>query len=137
MKQNILQYNLICKILLVLLCSGWIIGCVQKDGKEYVKKPANLLSKEKMISFLIDLHLTEAKMSYIGVQKSDSVEMLFRNYEHYLFEKHDIDDSVYYQSYQYYLSHMNQLDEIYSAVVDSLSVLNSLEKSNEVSTETP
>lgn len=125
------------RILLILLSSGLLCACAEEVKREYVKKPANLLSKEKMISFLIDLHLAEAKMSYIGVKSADSTEMLFRNYEKYLLEKHHIDDSTYYQSYQYYLAHMDQLDEIYSAVVDSLNVMNSMEKSKELSSSTP
>lgn len=125
---DLLRHILFSRILVISLASALLYGCAEEKATDYVKKPPNLLSKEKMISFLIDLHLAEAKMSYIGTKNADSTEMLFRHYEKYLFEKHQIDDSSYYQSYQYYLVHMDQLDEIYSAVVDSLNVMSSMEK---------
>ena len=98
------------------------------SSSELVEKPDDLLSQPQMVSFLIDMHLLEAKMSYIGTRDSDSLNLLFNNYEHHLMEKHGIDETTYQQSYTYYLDHMGQLKEIYDTVVDSISVLNSLEK---------
>ncbi len=98
---------------------------------EAIEKPEGLLSEVKMISFLTDLHIAEAKMSYIEVKDRDSLEIIFRNYEQALFEKYNIEDSAYYRSYEYYLTDMAKMHEIYSAVVDSLSVLNSIEKNKE------
>lgn len=118
----VLQYT----VWLVLPCL--LMACQPDDPEEFVQKPAQLLSKDQMVAFLVDLHLAEAKISYMGNSPVDSAEKMFRNYEAYLFEKHGIEDSVYLQSYEYYLAHMEQLDEIYAAVVDSLSVLNTMEK---------
>lgn len=132
---DLIRYFSICRLLHIIICSVLLFACAREQKNEYVKKPANLLSKDKMISFLIDLHLAEAKVSYAKVKNSDSTEILFRNYEQYLFEKHHIDDSAYYQSYEYYLAHMDQLEDIYAAVVDSLSVLNSTEKAKDLEDE--
>lgn len=101
------------------------------EQQEVVQKPKQLISEDKMISFLIDLHIAEAKVGYAKVKDRDSLEIIFRNYEQSLFKKHDISDSAYYQSYEYYLADMEKMHEIYSAVVDSLSVLNSMEKNKE------
>ena len=95
------------------------------------EQPPQLLSKQQMVSFLIDLHLTEAKMNYTEVRQADSTEILFRNYERYLMEKHGFTDSVYLESYAYYLDHMELMDEIYEEVVDSLNVMSTLEKVRE------
>ena len=84
-----------------------------------------------MVSFLIDLHLAEAKMNYAEVRQSDSTEILFRNYEKYLMNHHGFTDSVYLESYAYYLDHMELMDEIYKDVVDSLNVMSTLEKAQE------
>ena len=112
----------------LLLCVSILGSCTyQKEAGA----PKDLVPPEKMIPFLVDLHLAEAKMSYGDVRDADSLEIVFRNYEHYLFEKHEIEDSTYYRSYEYYLSNMDQLHEIYGAVVDSLSVLNSIEKNKD------
>ncbi len=93
--------------------------------------PSQLLSRQQMVSFLIDLHLTEAKMNYTEVRQSDSTEILFRNYEKHLMNEHGFTDSVYLKSYTYYLDHMELMDEIYKDVVDSLNVMSTLEKAHE------
>lgn len=94
--------------------------------------PPQLLSQQEMVSFLVDLHLAEAKMNYIEVRDSDSLEIVFRNYEKHLLNQHGFSDSVYLQSYEYYLDHMELMDKIYSDVVDSLSVMNSQLKAKEI-----
>lgn len=88
-----------------------------------------------MISFLIDLHIAEAKVGYIKVKDRDSLEIIFRNYEQSLFKKHNISDSVYFQSYEYYLADMEKMHRIYGAVVDSLSVMNSMEENKDMDLE--
>lgn len=113
---------------LFFLSAVWVCGCTEDMNEDFVSKPKPLLSQEKMISFLIDLHLTEAKMNYLDIRQTDSADWVFRNYEEHLFEKHRIDPTTYYQSYQYYLAHMKQMENIYAAVVDSLSVISSREK---------
>ena len=112
----------------LLFCLTFLFASACNSSSELVEKPDNLLSEQQMVSFLIDMHLLEAKMSYIGTRDPDSLNLLFNNYEHHLMEKHGIDETTYQQSYAYYLDHMGQLKEIYDAVVDSISVLNSLEK---------
>ena len=112
----------------LLFCLTFLFASACNSSPELVEKPDNLLSEQQMVSFLIDMHLLEAKMSYIGTRDPDSLNLLFNNYEHHLMEKHGIDETTYQQSYAYYLDHMGQLKEIYDAVVDSISVLNSLEK---------
>lgn len=107
-----------------------LLGACRQE-EQTVRKPDDLVPPEKMISFLVDLHLAEAKMSYGGIRSSDSLELIFRHYERFLFDKYGMEDSTYYQSYEYYLSNMDQLHQIYGAVVDSLSVLNSIEKNKD------
>lgn len=104
------------KKLFLLLASSVIIGCVHKD-----KPPEDIMSKQQMVSFLIDLHIIESKMSSSRFP-NDSIEAIFPQIEHELFKKHHITDSIYFKSYQYYLSNMFDMEEIYTAVVDSLSL---------------
>ena len=112
--------------ILILLVTIIYLSCINQDGEE---KPEWLLEKDKMIGFLIDLHLTEAKLTKLGV-KRDSTQKLFKAYERELFEKHQINDSLYYQSYNYYLEDMKEMKDIYVAVVDSLNVREQLLKQN-------
>ena len=118
------------KFLAVLIFTFALSGCYQDHTLS--ERPPRLLSHQEMVSFLIDLHVAEAKMNYIEVKKTDSLEMIFRNYEAYLMDQHGFTDSVYLQSYEYYLDHMELMDEIYSDVVDSLSVMSSREKAKKL-----
>lgn len=116
----------------IFLVSVLLLGTACEKSEDLVDPPADLLEKDQMISLLIDLHLAEAKMSYTGSRNADSIEIIYRNYEQAIFEEHHATDSSYLHSYEYYLDHMDELEEIYSAVVDSLSVMNSVEKAKDV-----
>lgn len=116
----------------LLACLGALLIIAACQQEEMIQKPNGLLPEDKMISFLVDMHIAEAKMGYVQVNDRDSLEIIFRNYEKALFEKHQINDSAYYRSYEYYLADMEKMHEIYSAVVDSLSVLNSIEKNKDL-----
>lgn len=89
------------------------------SGKE--KKPEGLMSQQEMINFLIDLHIVEARLNIMRVP-NDTISLFFDEVEDSLFQKHGINDSIYYQSYQYYLDHIGEMETIYEAVVDSLSI---------------
>ncbi|MDF9801067.1 hypothetical protein OKW21_006330 [Catalinimonas alkaloidigena] len=116
----------------ILSCLSAFLMLAACQQEEVIQKPEGLVPESKMISFLIDMHIAEAKMGYLQVKDRDSLEIIFRNYEKALFEKHQVDDSAYYHSYEYYLADMEKMHEIYSAVVDSLSVLNSIEKNKDL-----
>ena len=98
-------------------------GCTDNDT--LAEPPPRLLSQQQMVSFLIDLHLAEAKMNYTEVRKTDSLEVIFRHYERHLMDQHGFSDSVYLRSYEYYLDHMGLMNKIYDDVVDSLNIMNS------------
>jgi len=93
-----------------------LTGCIRDP-----KPPEGLVPKEKMISYLIDLHLYETKASQLKMNK-DTIRGFFPEVEQHLFEKHGIDDSLYLISFEYYLREVDQMQEIYTAVVDSLSL---------------
>lgn len=93
-----------------------ILGCVRKD-----KPSGEIMTKEQMVSFLIDLHIMEAKINTTRFP-ADSIKLIFPEIEQEMFKKHNITDSLYFRSYQYYLNNMFDMEEIYAAVVDSLSL---------------
>ncbi len=115
------------KKILILSLTFILSAC----GGEELEPPDNLVSKEQMISFLIDLHLAEAKINTLAVPY-DSSKLLYKHYEKYLFEKHEIEDSAYYESFKYYLHNLQTMDEIYGAVVDSLNVMNTMSRAGEM-----
>jgi len=87
------------------------------------KEPASVsvMSEDEMINFLIDLHTAEANVQDLRL-KADSAKVVFSAVEKLLYKDHAITDSVFIKSYQYYLEHPKQLEVIYAAVIDSLSL---------------
>ena len=87
--------------------------------------PETVMSEQAMINFLIDLHVTEATVQNLRLN-TDSAGVVFAAQEKFLFKKHNISDSKFHDSYNYYLAHPIILEEIYGAVVDSISLRQSL-----------
>ena len=84
-------------------------------------KPTGLLPEDKMVEVLIDIHLTEGLTSAMPVAY-DSSRVLYRLLENDVFIKHEVSDSVFTQSMLYYLRDPEEMEQIYSRVVDSLMV---------------
>ena len=80
-----------------------------------------MLSEDKMVEVLIDIHLTEGITSAMPVAY-DSSKVLYNLLEKDVFLKHDVSDSVFTQSLLYYLQDPAEMEQIYSRVVDSLVV---------------
>ncbi len=108
-------------LFLFIIFSCW--ACEKKDTA-----PEGVLPKARMVSFLIDMHIAEARINDLSLRR-DSSERFFKVVEDSLFKKHGIpNDTVYLKSYEYYLKDVQGLDDIYSAVVDSLSLRERLSK---------
>lgn len=88
------------------------------------------MTKEQMIAFLIDSHHTEGMLQNIKIS-SDSLKVLFNDYENELYRKHNIDSQQFMESYHYYLHQVDELGEIYDAVIDSLSLREKMLKSGQ------
>ena len=110
-------------VILILMATS----CAKSD-----KKPENLLSKEKIVSILIDVHILESEIQTLRVSK-DSSQLLFNTFERELFEKHQVDKEVYKKSFEYYLEGVKEMEKIYEAVIDSL---NYMEKSADTKPKT-
>lgn len=91
------------------------VACSSDDSQKAV------LTQEEMVNILIDIHLAEA-----GVQDMrlvpDSAAKIYSAEEKLIFKKHHVTDSNFIRSYNFYIEHSDQMEEIYSAVIDSLSL---------------
>jgi hypothetical protein len=94
-----------------------LTACIKEE-----KTPPNILSQEKMVDVLIDIHIAEAKANRVSLRSYDSIQAYYKKLETDVFKKHQVDSAVYRKSFIYYLDHMKQMDEIYSTVIDSLNV---------------
>ena len=93
-----------------------LTGCLNEK-----QTPENIMSKKDMVAFLIDLHIVEAKINKVRIP-NDTVKLFFPEIEQELYKKHNISDSIYLESYKHYLENVRDMEEIYAAVVDSLSL---------------
>lgn len=96
-----------------------LLTCCQRP--EDPVRPQQLLPKAKMESLLADFHLAEAQVEAAHLS-ADSARALFGQLRQDLLWKHEVPDSVFLTSYQYYAIHNKDLDEIYGAVIDSLAL---------------
>ena len=83
--------------------------------------PEHLMTKEQMVPFLIDIHIAETKIKILKLDY-DSSMAFFRKLEDEIYQKHQVTDSIYLLSYNYYMDQPALLLEIYEQVIDSLSL---------------
>jgi hypothetical protein len=96
-----------------------IITIVSCSGKE--QRPKGVIPPEKMALILSDIYVAEHKASNIGL-KLDSSRNVMRHYELKTFEEHNTNDSIYKESFKFYLENPDQLESIYDIVIDTLSL---------------
>ncbi len=90
-----------------------------------IGKHNTVMSEEQMVGYLIQLHIAEAKVQNLRLKK-DSSQVVFDIYNQHLFKKNGLSDSLFINSYNYYLQYPQKLETIYEAVVDSISVRKSI-----------
>ncbi len=108
-------------ILAVRKCIMWAIiaGLLLSCARE--KRPEGILNEEEMVKVLIDIHLTEGFVQALPIPY-DSSKKLYPVLEKEIFEKHEISDSLYLQSLQYYLRDAIKMEELYARTIDSLTL---------------
>lgn len=84
--------------------------------------PAGILDKDKMIAVLVDIHLAEASNENRSLSAIQLNEIVARKYDTVMM-KHNITYAGFKTSFEYYLQHPGQFDEIYQEVVNRLSAM--------------
>lgn len=105
-------------IFLLFLILPFVYTC--KSNKQKISKPENFIQKEKMAEILADIHIAEASLLYIHKNK-DSFAQYTVDYYHYISEIYDIDEKIFLDNMNYYLSNLEELNEIYALVNEILS----------------
>jgi len=108
-----------------LVIIGLCVACVSKPIV-----PDDIMSKDEMISYLIDIHILEGETSRLKIPR-DSSQLLYRYFEDKLKSKHNVTDSLYLKSLTFYYSNPKLMEEIYTAVLDSLSLYERMSEGNE------
>ena len=75
-----------------------------------------------MVKILTEIYLTEQKINRLGVSR-DSGEHEFERFKKGVFERVGVSDSVFKRSFDYYMDRPKEMEMIYTALVDSLSLM--------------
>ena len=94
-------------------------------------KPAGLMSQEDMVKTMTEVYLVEQKVATVGVTR-DSTVQLFNQISPQVFKKMGTTDSLFRLSFDYYLEHPVEMEQIYTALIDSLNLREQKMISNEV-----
>ncbi len=106
------------KILGVIFFSALLfISCSKKEEKI----PDNILSKNKMIQVLVDVHIAEATIQNKYLALNDSTKNIAAGYYINAFDKNKITEQQFRESFLYYSHHLDLLNKIYEEVINELS----------------
>jgi hypothetical protein len=90
-------------------------------GCQNEKRPAGVLDKKEYAEYLVSIYVAEAKLNTLAITP-DSAMKIFQPFEEALVKKLNKSDSVIQKTYQYYLGHPEQLEEVFTAVIDTLNL---------------
>lgn len=88
--------------------------------------PADVLPPERMAAVLTDIHVAEAQANRSGLASPDSVRAYYEGLEKQVFTKYRVDTATYGRSYRWYQANPAELEKVYTAVIDSLTLRESL-----------
>ncbi len=106
------------------LSKFWIVGMILVFGLGACrndKQPEGVLSKEQLSALFVEFYLAEARIGNTTVVR-DSALQLFLPFEESFLREKGVSDSVLRKTYTYYFSNPTQLEQIYDAVIDTLSL---------------
>lgn len=99
-----------------------LIFLVFASGCQQEKTPPGVLNKKDYAEYLVNIYVAEAKLNTYAITPDSAME-LFLPFEQSLQEKFSTNDSVIQKTYQWYLAHPEQLEQVYTAVIDTLNLL--------------
>lgn len=90
-------------------------------SKRKAENPKDLYAMEQVAVFLKDLYILQEQVKDLKLE-DDSAKVVFLHFEKELFKKHNMDDSLYKESFKYYMDDVKGLTRIYEIIADSLSL---------------
>ena len=109
-----LKYYTIAFVLVIALAG--VFSCSKKE-----KTPESILGQEEMVKTIQEVLLVEEKVNRLRLS-TDSSKKVFTAIRGKVFEKTGVPDSVFNNSMNYYMDHPKELEQIYTALVDSLNL---------------
>ena len=81
-----------------------------------------------------DVYVLQEQIQELNLN-DDSSKVIFNHYEKDLYKKHQMDDSIYKESFKYYMDDVDGLAKIYEIIADSLSLEEKLINANQKAQE--
>jgi hypothetical protein len=97
-----------------------VVCCSSCGDNDQNKK--DILTRKEMVKALTEVYLAEQKINRLGLPR-DSAEREFERFQRRIFEKIDVQDSVFKRSFNYYMDRPKEMELIFTALVDSLSLM--------------
>ena len=102
------------KFLIVL---SFLLACT--SPKERI--PEGILSQNEFASILKEVHLAEATFELQKTNgKEDAENALTKSYQT-IFSSHNIDETIFQKTLEYYANHPGELEKIYAKVLEELT----------------
>ncbi|NTW32765.1 MAG: DUF4296 domain-containing protein [Bacteroidetes bacterium] len=105
-----------------ILILALIISCAKKnDSKQAEIPPSNIISSDEMASVLEDAFLVEGSVGLINNISQKSISYNTRRYYSYILKKHNITFEQFRESYTYFASNNDKMEQIMTTVINNLS----------------
>ncbi len=105
-----------------ILCRSFVfILLISACGKSVEKKPRHLLSRDRMISILVDIHLAESVFQTSHYTNNSLKQYTESDYYYSILHKYKTADSIFEQSLIYYSGKPKEFEKIYSRVLNRLN----------------
>lgn len=95
----------------VILFCMILLACESEE-----KIPSDILTPERMVSILSDVHIAEARVTQMKFKSMDSSVVVYDYLQKEIYKKYKTDSTEYKRSYDFYVSNPKMLEEIYSGV---------------------
>lgn len=105
------------RIVILVFLLGWILTSCEKP---VVEKPKDLVSKDKMIDMLTDIHISESMYQTRRYTSQDMRKITEADLYYSVLKKYDVPDSTFERSLIYYSSLPKEYERIYSKVLSCL-----------------
>ena len=93
---------------------GFLSSCEEK-------KEADVLSQAEMVRVMTEIYIVEDKVNRLAMGP-DTSRQIFNKMREKISEKTGVPDSVFLKSLDYYTQDPKQMEQIYTALVDSLNL---------------
>ena len=110
----LVRWSFLLSVILVLSCN--------KGGPILSTRPAGVLSKSQMVEVLVDINLAESALRVGNPVHNQSYDSIYQKSQFIkVFEKNNISPDNFDKSLSYYSEHIDDLNDIYSDVLERLS----------------